>query len=94
MKPVTVDPSIWKARRDGVMHSSVKIYHDELQQVLVGGFFHGSCLSEVTTSCCNTVLILMVAKQKKRKIMTIFTSMDGVKLKKVFRTGFKCSVDE
>jgi membrane protein CcdC involved in cytochrome C biogenesis len=34
----------------------------ELQQVLV--FFHGSCLSEVTTSCCNTVLILMVAKKK------------------------------
>ena len=34
----------------------------ELQQVLV--FFHGSCLSEVTTSFCNTVLILMVAKEK------------------------------
>jgi hypothetical protein len=34
----------------------------ELQQVLV--FFHGSCLSEVTTSCCNTALILVVAKKK------------------------------
>jgi hypothetical protein len=48
----------------GCRYAELSQHIYELQQVSVGGFFHGSCLSEVTTSCCNTVLILVVAKKK------------------------------
>jgi hypothetical protein len=60
----TFPSTMWVAVPDLTSKRTNNDNQYELQQVSVGGFFHGSCLSEVTTSCCNTVLILMVARQQ------------------------------